>query len=181
MSLTQRNSIFGSHGEHTADNLLKLFWVLLRNRPHLASDDSFVKWCHVFCLKRQLQCSHLVSYASKGPNIALKVIWFVAPHFWTSIVRRASLRVIQTVLSCYLRYIQVADFDDVVVRQKDVCRLHSAILNVRKKTTSLYPYLLLDRDAWYVGSAMLEFLDTSVSEFWGWRLLGTSNPCLACS
>lgn len=129
MSLTQRNSVFGSHCKHTAYNLLKLFWVLLRNWPHLAPNDSFVKWCHVFCLKRQLQCSHLVSYATERPNIAFKVVWFVAPHFWTGIVRRASLRVIQTVLSCYLRYVQVADFYDVVVRQKDICRLHSAFID----------------------------------------------------
>ena len=131
MSLTQRNSVFGSHGEHAANNLLKLFWVLLRNRPHLAPNDSFVKWCHVLCLKRQLQCSHLVSYASKRPNITFKVVWFVAPHFWTGIVRRASLRVIQTVLSCYLRYVQVAYFYDVVVRQKDICWLQTGFVDKR--------------------------------------------------
>ena len=64
-----------------------------------------------------------MSDAAQGPNIALEVIGFVAPNFGTSIVWRARLGVVETVLTRQFRYVEVSDLHDVVIRQKNVRRL----------------------------------------------------------
>ena len=78
--------------------MVKLVAVLLRDTWELALEDSLVEAVHVFCPEGRHKRAHLVADATEGPNIRLRVIRQVLPHFWGRIIRSTRLRVEHTLL-----------------------------------------------------------------------------------
>ena len=97
---------------------------MARDLLEVALRHSFVQRSHVLGLEWQLQSRHFIRDAPQRPNVALEVIRLVAPHLWARVVRSARLSIVQAILPRNFRYVQVANLDDIVIRQEDVRRLN---------------------------------------------------------
>ena len=114
--LTNRYTVLGLDKQHLVNNVLQLLGVLPRNLSVFTLDHFLVQSPHIFGLKWQLEAGHFIGDAPHGPNITLKVIRLIPPHFRRCIVWCSGLRVVQSILPGQFRHVQVSYFDYVIVR-----------------------------------------------------------------
>ena len=67
-----------------------------------------------------MQGRHLVRNTAQRPHITLEVVGLIAPNLRARIVWRAGLSVIKAILTGQFGYIQIANFDNIVVSKEDV-------------------------------------------------------------
>jgi len=84
--------------EHELDNGCHLLAEVVRNARVLALDHLLVQALHVVGPERRIQSAHLVQHATQRPNVTLRVVRHVAPHFRACVVGRAGLRVTEALL-----------------------------------------------------------------------------------
>ena len=120
LQLTDWNPVRSADYEHPVDQLRQLNRVLLGDRLVFTLDHSLVKSSHVLCLERQVQAGHFVGYATNWPHITLEIVGFIPPYLWWCIVRCARLGIVETILASYLRNVEITDFHNVVICEKDV-------------------------------------------------------------
>ena len=75
---------------------------------------------HVLRGKWRTKGSKLIHDATKRPYVTLGRVRFVLPYFRWTVIRRASLS-LHNPLLCDLGNIHVAQFDFVVLGEKDIC------------------------------------------------------------
>ena len=117
------------HNKHHVNYIREMTTVLSRDGFEFAFRNLFKKTTHVFCLEWQLQACHFVSDTCHAPHIRFEIIGFVFPNLWTSVVWRPSLCVVETILSCNSRNIQITNFNYVFVCQKNIRALKSVIIS----------------------------------------------------
>ena len=108
------------HIQHCLYHIVQVFAVVFRQLLILAFQDTLEQALHVICLKRWLERDHFINNAPKGPDIALEIVWLVAPHLRTGVVGSARLRVVQSTLIGQLGYVHVTKFASPVFVDEDI-------------------------------------------------------------
>ena len=117
----QRCSLLWSESEHTADDIPQIIGILSRQWFVIALSDTLVQAGHVFSLEGQVQGRHLVRNTAQRPHIAFEVVGLIAPNLRACVIRRASLRVIKAILTGQFGYIQIANLNNIVICEEDIC------------------------------------------------------------
>ena len=84
--------------QHRLYHGVEVFRVVLRQPVVLTFQNRLEQPLHVFGLEGRFERDHLVNDAAQGPDVALKVIWFISPDLRTRIVRSTRLSIVETVL-----------------------------------------------------------------------------------
>ena len=138
--------------EHQLDHFSELSAVMGREGLVRGLTDFFEKKLHILALEGRKQGCHLIQNAANGPDVTLKVIRHVSPHFRARIVRCACLCANKPFLDVdHLRDIKVSQFALVVLVDQNVRTLDVPVhdvqvmerLQARKRLDKHAPDLLL--------------------------------------
>ena len=93
---------------------------MLRGLWELAFQNLLVKALHVLCLEGRFERDHFIDDTAQTPDVTLNVVWLVFPDFWRSVIRRASLSVVESLLVCNLADVHVSQLCLHIVVQENV-------------------------------------------------------------
>ena len=105
--------------KHICQHLSELLRILSVDGRVLALEHSLVESVHVVCAEGWFERAHFVQDAAKRPNVTLRPVRLIFPHFRARVVRRASLRV-QKALLGDLGDIQIAQLRISILLQENV-------------------------------------------------------------
>ena len=129
--LVTRGSFHGADLETPGHDLVQVLGVDRRDSLELSFLHFLVQLFHLPRVERRASVAHLVHDAAQRPDVALGVVGFVSPHFWTGVVWRAGLRVDQSVLHDF-RNVQVSElYLGQVFAEEDVRGLEVAVHDVQ--------------------------------------------------
>ena len=107
------------HSQTGADDEFQVRRVHIRDFLILSFLHFLIQPVHIFGFKGRLQHGQLVSHASQGPYVALRIVGLVSPHLGRRVVRSAGLSVNESHL-CNFTHIHVPQLVHIVLRQKYV-------------------------------------------------------------
>ena len=96
--------------KHQLYHLPNVIWVVIWNPGVDSPANTLEELVHILAVKWRFQRQHFVDDAPQRPDITLKAIRFVFPHFRWCIIWRSCLRVIKALVRCDFWHIHVAQF-----------------------------------------------------------------------
>jgi hypothetical protein len=90
--LIDRRPASGVRGQHRINEIPKILAVLRRNGRKFALDDISEEIVHISALKSASQCTELIKYTTKRPNICFGIVMLAFADFGGKITGRPDLR-----------------------------------------------------------------------------------------
>ena len=115
--------------EHVCQHFSQLLRVLPVNGWVLALEHALVESVHVVGAEGRLERAHFVQDAAQRPDIRLRPVRLILPHFWACVVRSACLRVQEALLGDFAD-IQITQLRIAILLQENIGALQISVQDV---------------------------------------------------